>query len=245
DKGPMLVFPNYVRLPRPEPPPRPGRTVLYRFAGPLEEIYCTLVVRLHYSGLFSTPKLYRQAADFRTATGKLAALTMREEGERGEMEIHFGVGLDPDLQASFQQFVHDHLKAKATDLERLRNFFCPKCNEEVTDRKVIDAALAKGRSKIVCAYCDPEDHPGMIDLNDVLERQFASREGEEAADRAGRKAGERISTASMEQVMVGEVMTLVASANQAFIPRVVRDEGTDGEIEFFTPAGESTGVAFR
>jgi WD40 repeat protein len=33
-KGPMLVFPNYVRLPRPEPPPRPGRTVLYRFVGP-------------------------------------------------------------------------------------------------------------------------------------------------------------------------------------------------------------------
>ena len=70
----MLVFPNYVRLPRPEPPPRPGRTVLYRFTGPLEEIYCTLVVRLHYSGLFAKTKLYRQAVDFQTATGKLAAL---------------------------------------------------------------------------------------------------------------------------------------------------------------------------
>jgi hypothetical protein len=45
--------------------------------------------------------------------------------------------------------------------------------------------------------------------------------------------------------MVGEVMMVVASANQAFIPRVVRDEGTDGEIEFFTKAGKSTGIAFR
>jgi hypothetical protein len=112
------------------------------------------------------------------------------------------------VQAPFQQFVHDHLKAKATGLERLRNFFCPKCKEEVTDRKAIDAALAKKRTKIVCAYCDPDD-PGVIDLNDVLERQFASKEGEEGADRAGRKAGEGISTASMEQVMVGEVMSLV------------------------------------
>jgi WD40 repeat protein len=245
DKGAMLVFPNYVRLPRPEPPPRPGRTVVYRFGGPLEEIYCTLAVRLRYSGLFARTKLYRQAVDFQTATGKLAALTMREDGERGELEIYFGAGLDADVQASFQWFVHDHLAVKATGLERLRNFFCPRCQEEATDRRAIDQALAKGRTKIVCAYCDPDDRPGMIDLHDVLERQFASKAGEEGADDAGRKAGESISTASMEQVMVGEVMTIVASANQAFIPRVVRDEGTDGEIEFFTKAGESTGVAFR
>ncbi len=244
DKGEILVFPNYVRLPRPEPPPRPGRTVLYRFSGPLEEIYCTLVVRLHHSGLFAKTKLYRQGVDFQTATGKLAALTMKEEGERGELELYFGTGLDVDVQAPFQRFVHDHLQAKSTDLERLRNFFCPKCKEEVTDRKVIDAALNKKRNKILCAYCDPDD-PGMIDLNDVLERQFASRAGEAGANRAGRKAGEEISTASMEQVMIGEVMTLVASVNQAFIPRFVRDEGTDGEIEFFTKSGKSTGMAFR
>jgi WD40 repeat protein len=244
DKGEMLIFPNYVRLPRPEPPPRPGRTVLYRFSGPLEEIYCTLVVRLHYSGLFANTKLYRQGVDFETATGKLAALTMKEEGERGELEIYFGAGLDADVQAPFQRFVHSHLQAKASDLERLRNFFCPKCMEEVTDRKVIDAALARKRNKILCAYCDPDD-PGMIALIDVLERQFASKAGETGANLAGRKAGEEISTASMEQVMVGEVMTLVASVNQAFIPRVVRDEGTDGEIEFFAKSGKSTGLVIR
>jgi GTPase SAR1 family protein len=245
DKGPMLVLPNYARLPRPEPPKRPGHTVLYRFTGPLEKIYSTLLVRLHYSGLFAKTQLYRQAVDFQTATERLAALTMREEGERGELEIYFDEGLALDVQATFQRFVHDHLSANANSLERLRNYFCRKCHTEVTDRRAIDAALARGRTKIVCVYCDPDDHPGLIDLNDVLERQFASNEGEEGADRASRKAGEGISTASMEQVMVGQVMTLVASVDQAFIPRVVRDEGTDGEIEFFTKAGQSTGVAFR
>ena len=119
----MLVFPNYVCLPRPAPPPRPGRTVLYRCTGPLEEIYWTLVVRLHYRGLFLEPKRYRQAADFPTATGKLAALTLREAGEQGELgelEIFFGPGLDPDVQAAFQKFVDEHLRRKATDVERLR-----------------------------------------------------------------------------------------------------------------------------
>jgi hypothetical protein len=244
DKGAMLVFPSYVRLPRPEPPPRPGRTVLYRFTGPLEEIYSTLVVRLHYSGLFDKTKLYRQAVDFQTATGRLAALTMKEDGERGELEIYFGEKLDPDVQASFQRFVHDHLKAKATGLERLRNFFCPKCKEEATDRRAIDAALHKKRPGILCAYCDLEA-PGMIDLNDVLERQFASKEGEAGADQAGRRANDEITAASKEGVMVGEVQTIVFSANQIYRTVAEPDEGVDGEIEFRNPRKKATGLTYR
>jgi len=244
--GPMLVFPNYVRLPRPAPPPRPGRTVVYRFTGPLEEIYCTLVVRLHYSGLFtkSGTKLYRQAVDFHTATGKLAALTMNEEGERGELEIYFGDQLDADVQASFQQFVHDHLHAKAKDVERLRNYFCPKCKEEVTDRKAIDAALAKNRTKLICAYCDPGD-PGVINLFDVLEQQLATKAGEAGADAAGRRAAEEITSASKEGIMVGEVQTIVFSADQIYRTVAQPDEGVDGEIEFRTTKKKASGVSFR
>jgi len=203
-----------------------------------------LVVRLHYSGLFAKSKLYRQAVDFETATGKLAALTMREQGERGELEIYFGAGLDLDVQASFQRFVHDHLKAKTNGLERLRNFFCPKCKEEVTDRKVIDAALAKSRTKIVCAYCDPEV-PGMIDVNDVLEQQFASKAGEAGADEAGRKANEEITSASKEGAMVGEVQTIVFNADQIYRTVAQPDEGVDGEIEFRNARKKATGLTYR
>lgn len=240
DKGTMLVFPNYARLPRPTPPPRPGRTVVYRFTGPLEETYCTLVVRLHYSGLFSKTTLYRQAVDFHTATGKLAALTMKEEGERGELEIYFGEKLDVDVQAAFQQFVHDHLHAKAKEVERLRNYFCSKCAEEVADRRAIDTALARKKSKIFCAHCGCE-----IELNDVLEQQLANRTGEKAADEAGRKAGEEISTASMEQVNVGEVMAIVGEAGQIYRIQAEPDEGVDGEIEFRTARKRATGITFR
>jgi len=223
DKGTMLVFPNYVRLPRPEPPPRPGRTVLYRFSGPLEEIYSTLVVRLHYSGLFAKTKLYRQAVDFHTATGKLAALTMKEQGERAELEIYFGEKLDADVQASFQRFVHDHLKARAADLERLRTFFCPQCGHEVADR----AALEAKRPRIFCTLCGSG-----IDLHDVLEQQLVSEAAEAGADRARRKAIEEISAASKEGVMVGEVQTIVFAADQIYRTVAEPDEGIDGEIEF-------------
>ena len=252
-KGTMLVFPNYVRLPRPSPPPRPGRTVVYRFTGPLEEIYCTLVVRLHYSGLFPGTaqqpgtKLYRQAADFATATGRLAALTMRESGERGELDVYFGDKLDADVQAAFQQFVDEHLRnplAKAKEVERLRNYFCPKCKEEVTDRRAIDAALAKGRTKLVCNYCDPDD-AGVINLNDVLEKQFTSKEGGEQADAAGRKAGEEILAASKEGVMVGEVQSIVFSANQIYRIEAAPDEGVDGWIEFRNEKKKASGLYYR
>ncbi len=245
DRGPMMVFPSFVRRPRAEAPPRPGKTVVYRFTGPLEEIYCTLVVRLHYSGLFASTKLYRQAVDFQTVTGRLAALTMHEpDAEHGELEIYFGDKLDADVQAPFQKFVDDHLRPKAQGLERLRNFCCPKCGREAKDREALDALKAEGIKRTPCQYCFTTKK-GVIDLNDVLERQFDSNAGEEAASKAGREASLKISTAAMEQVMVGEVMTLVASVNQIFVPRTVRDEGTDGEIEFISAAGESTGVAYR
>lgn len=243
DKGPMLVFPSYVRLPRPEPPPRPGHTVLYRFTGPLEEIYSTLVVRLHYSGLFDSTTLYRQGVDFGTATGNLAALTMRDEGERGELEIYFGTDLAADVQASFQRFVHEHLTAKTSGLERLRNFFCPKCGEEA-DRKAIDAALQKKRTRLLCVYCDPKK-PGVIDLNDVLEQQLASGEGEARADQAARKANEEITSASKEGVMVGEVGAIVFSADQIYRTVLQPDEGIDGEIEFRYVSKKAAGLGYR
>jgi small GTP-binding protein len=243
-KGTMLVFPNYVRLPRPSPPER-GRTVLYRFTGPLEEIYSTLVVRLHYSGLFKDVKLYRQAADFTTASDSLAAVTMREAEGKGELEIYFARDLARDLQATFQTFVDDHLHLRATKPERLRTFHCPKCDREPRDRAAIDEALMEGRKKLICQYCNPEKKPGIIDLHDILEQQYITRAGEARADELSEIARAGISTASMEQVMVGEVMALVASVDQAFIPRVVRDEGTDGEIEFFTTRRKSTGLAYR
>ncbi len=96
----------------------------------------------------------------------------------------------------------------------------------------------------MCNYCDPDD-AGVINLKDVLEKQFISKEGGDAADEAGRKAGEKQNTASMEQVMVGEVMTLVGEADQIYRIQAEPDEGVDGEIEFRDAKKKATGITFR
>ncbi|HET8775802.1 MAG TPA: DUF4365 domain-containing protein [Thermoanaerobaculia bacterium] len=202
------------------------------------------MVRLHYSGLFDRTKLYRQAVDFQTATGRLAALTMREDGERGELEIYFGEKLDPDVQASFQRFVHEHLKAKATGLDRLRNFCCPKCGHEAKDREAIDALIADGVTEMPCQRCFMT-RKGVIDLNDVLEQQLASKQGEAGADRAARKAHEEITAASKEGVMVGEVQTIVFAADQIYRTVLEPDEGIDGEIEFRSVRKKASGLGYR
>ena len=242
DKGTMLVFPNYVRLPRDAPPPRPGKTVVYRFTGALEAIYCTLVVRLHYSGLFASTKLYRDSVDFFTATGKQAALTLRGSGEQGELDVYFGDKLDVDVQAAFEKFVNAHLKAKATSLERLRNYFCPKakCGKEFTDRCVVDEALAAKRPHIFCGHCGTK-----IKLLDTLETQLTSSAGEAKANEARRTADEAITSASKEGIMVGEVQTTVFSADQIYRTQAQPDVGVDGEIEFRDDKQQATGKTYR
>ena len=64
----------------------------YRFNGFLDDIYATLVVRLHHTKTFDQDELWRYAADFRTTTGKKlqlgVKLTRRAEGagERDAVE---------------------------------------------------------------------------------------------------------------------------------------------------------------
>ena len=93
DKGPLLVFPSYYRRERPELVGHPAVLVSYRFNGFLDDIYATLVVRLHHTKPFEQDQLWRYAADFKTLTGKQLGvkLTRRAEGA-GELEVYF----DPD-----------------------------------------------------------------------------------------------------------------------------------------------------
>src|SRR6185503_585278 len=57
DKGPMLIFPSYYRRERPDLVGHPAVLVSYRFNGFLDEIYATLVVRLHHTQPFQQDQL--------------------------------------------------------------------------------------------------------------------------------------------------------------------------------------------
>jgi hypothetical protein len=81
-RGTMLVFPSYFSRDKPDLPEHPNVFVTYGFAGPLDEIYTTLVVRLSYSEGFKSDQLWKDAADFKTPTGKRAGLAMTKESRR-------------------------------------------------------------------------------------------------------------------------------------------------------------------
>jgi len=90
DKGNLLVFPSYYRRDRPDIVKYPAVLVNYRFTGFLDEIYATLVVRLHHTEPFQQDQLWRYAADFKTNAGKQLGikLTRRVPGV-GELEVYF------------------------------------------------------------------------------------------------------------------------------------------------------------
>ena len=70
DQGPLLIFPSYYRRERPEITGHPAVLVTYRVNGFLDDIYATLVVRLHHTKSFQQDQLWRYAADFKTLTRK-------------------------------------------------------------------------------------------------------------------------------------------------------------------------------
>ena len=72
----MLIFPSYYRRERPELVGHPAALVSYRFNGFLDDIYATLVVRLHHTEPFQHDQLWRYAADFKTLTGKLLGVKL-------------------------------------------------------------------------------------------------------------------------------------------------------------------------
>ena len=69
DGSAMLTFPSYFRRERKEQPSHPSVLVTYRFDGPADDIYATLVVRLHHTVAFQSADLWKSAADFKTQTG--------------------------------------------------------------------------------------------------------------------------------------------------------------------------------
>lgn len=96
----------------------------YRFNGFLDDVYATLVVRLHHTGPFDQDELWRYAADFRTRPGKRqlgVKLTRRAEGA-GELEVYFDPAIPLEEKIIFARYVHEHLGQNAKEVVRLRHY---------------------------------------------------------------------------------------------------------------------------
>ena len=249
DKGPLLVFPSYYRRERLELVGHPAVLVSYRFNGFLDDIYATLVVRLHHTKPFAQDQLWRYAADFKTLTGKQLGvkLTRRAEGS-GELEVYFNPVIEVGEKIIFSKYVHEHLLQNARDVERLRYYVCPHCGTPVGNREVAMERLGEwleqrpaevGKAEpptIICSRCEKR-----VPLWDELEQSFASPEIQQRVRDLQKQAAIVLDNESKERALVGEVISTVALAGQLSREFNVSDHGIDMEIEFKSDEGEATG----
>jgi small GTP-binding protein len=258
DKGPLLVFPSYYRRERPELVGHPAVLVSYRFNGFLDDIYATLVVRLHHTASFEGDELWRYAADFKTLTGKQLGvkLTRRAEGA-GELEVYFDPAIEVGEKIIFSKYVHEHLLQSARDVVRLRHYVCPHCGTPVGNREVamrrleawLDntvADITTGLRKIlrgkptqptiICSDCEKR-----VPLWDDMEQSFASPEIQRWVRELQKQSAIVLDNESQERALVGDVISTVELAGQISRELTVSDHGIDMEIEFTSDDGAATG----
>ncbi|MGV3618143.1 MAG: DUF4365 domain-containing protein [Fimbriimonas sp.] len=241
--SPILTFPSYFRRERPDQNGHPNVLVTYRFCGPADEIYATLVVGLHHTDSFEITDLWRNAADFQTHTEKRLGLEMEKAGEgAARLDMYFAPDVDENSRLVFQQYVHDHLTAHATEVTRLRAYFCakPKCRGEgqpFGDQAAVDAELAPGGSgKVFCPRCGKP-----IDLRDRMETKLNSPAMKEKSRELQAESRRVIDTESLELILVGHAMAIAAEAGQIYRGYTNSDHGIDAEIEFKDDEGKATG----
>jgi small GTP-binding protein len=237
EQGNLLVFPSYFKRERPKMEDHPLVLVTYRFSGSLDEIYATLVVRLHYSMSFAYDKLWRFAADYRTPTGKRLGLKMTKKNEgTADLEVYFDPGIPADLQVTFIRYVHEHLEQKAHEMVRVRHYICSNCETPVEGSKAIDVRLEKGFKDIFCAVCGRS-----VLLWDLIEEKFSSEEYQRQVRELEEKSKVGIDNESLELILIGHSFAIAGEAGQIFRPTPNSDWGIDGEIEFKNHEGEASG----
>jgi len=234
--GTLLVFPSYFKRERPELEGHPAVFVSYQFSGPLDEIYATLVVRLHHTPTFDKDQLWRFAADFKTPAGKRLGFKMTKKPEgAAELEVYFEPGVPEDTQVTFIRYVHEHLKLKAPDVVRLRHYVCPHCGTPVENRKTALERLEEGKKDILCVKCEKR-----VPLWDLIEQKFASEEFQRRVRELEEESRASIESESRELAAEAHTMFIVAEAGQIWRHTSELD-GIDGEIEFRDQHGNPSG----
>ena len=237
EQGNRLVFPAYFRRERPERTEHPYPIATYRFSGMLEEIYTTLVVRLHHTKTFDTDQLWRNAADFKTTTGKEVGLNLTRLPEgSGEITAYSDPALSIEKKVDFLLYVHEHILSHAADVVRTRRYVCPHCSTPVANQAAVVKRLEAGKQDIICVNCEER-----ILLWDEIEERFASEETRVIVRQMQIWSQNVLDNQSRERILVGDVTSRVSEAGQIFRETPHSDWGIDGEIEFKNPQNQATG----
>jgi GTPase SAR1 family protein/nucleotide-binding universal stress UspA family protein len=154
DDGDQLVFPSAYRRDLPPSETPKGDGVVFRFEGPVENVYATLIVRLARTNRFRRVDSWQSAARFAADDGECTVAVMYA-GE-GKAELWIGYDRVPDpLRKQFERFVHVHLDRHATpgSVTRERQYSCPHDGTAFTSEQV-QRVLDLGRVEIRCPVCE-------------------------------------------------------------------------------------------
>jgi GTPase SAR1 family protein len=152
--GVRLVFPSAYRRDLPTSEMPKGDGVVFRFEGPIENIYATLIVRLTRSDRFRRVDTWQSAARFAPEEGT-CTVALKFEVE-GEAELSIGYDRVPDdTRKQFERFVHTHLERWATPgtITRERQYSCPDCRLAFTS-EMVRQVNRRGRLSILCPVCE-------------------------------------------------------------------------------------------
>lgn len=256
DMGTMLIFPSYYQRERPELVGHPAALASYRFSGFLDDVYATLVVRLHHTNSFTQDQLWRYAADFKTLTGKQLGVKLERRSEgAGELVVYADPKIADAEKIIFSRYVQEHIVQKGQDMVRLRHYVCPHCGTPVESRDVaverLNAWLANmpeqagltGKIKasvskpdeptILCVKCEKR-----VPLWDELEQHFASEEVKERVRQLQAVSDLVLDSESKDRALVGDVISTVALAGQIIEEYSAKRYGLDMEIEFKNDDGK-------
>ncbi|ABW27178.1 TIR domain-containing protein [Acaryochloris marina] len=242
ETGTLLIFPSYARRERPDLIKHPSVMVSYEFAGFLDDIYATLIVRLHRISPFETEELWKDAADFKSRTGyKLGVKLSRKAAGKAELLVYFDPKLSIGERMIFSQYVQEHLFRKVKDrdqVKRLRHWVCGNCGEPVENRnRAMQRLHDQGKeAKIICVNCET-----YVQLWDEMEATFADPDILSRVRTLEAEAQRELDNESKERALVGDVISTVALAGQISREFSVSDHGLDMEIEFKNDEGEATG----
>jgi GTPase SAR1 family protein len=171
DDGAYLVFPSQSTRTNPDLPNPEGKSVIFRFEGPIQNIYATLAVRLSHSGLFVKKNLWKNAATYTTKMGGIYGLFLDNIAEgRAELTLFFEQGAREEIGFHFEEYVAVHLQRRALPgtIQRRRIFVCPGCNTPLDDLAVT-RRRERGIDWMTCGVCDAK-----VSLLDREERLAAT-----------------------------------------------------------------------
>ncbi len=187
EDGVQLVFPSAYRRDLPPSEAPKGDGVVFRFEGPVENVYATLIVRLTRSDRFTRSPPGSRPPGSPPTKGECTVF-LKYDGE-GKAELWIGYDRVPDaLRNQFERFMHAHLDRRAT-----REASCGSVSTAARDdgtaftSEQVERVRSRGRTIILCPVCEER-----VSLRDDYEPRNGSDQSTAAMD-ASADAGRRSS----------------------------------------------------